>query len=195
MSCQGTKAGRLLAVSAISLVFVLACVASANGQVTVGNNLKMLMNGNLGAVYSGNFGNTIGSSHSLGIGVNGTLEGYYFNPQFLSFQVRPYYDRAQFNSESQTITRGTGVESSASLFGGSHFPGSISYGRDFSSNSEFRIAGVPSVLGDSSGSNFSVAWSALFSGLPTPSRQLLDSRFHLNIAGHNEPEQEFLQEL
>ena len=167
MLYQGTKAGRLLAVSAISLVFVLACVASANGQVTVGNKLKMLMNGSLGAVYSGNFGNYIGSSHSLGIGVNGTLEGYYFHPQFLNFQVRPYYDRAQFNSESQTITRGTGVESSVSLFGGSHFPGSISYGKDFSSNSEFRIAGVPSVLGDSSGSNFSVAWSALFSGLPS----------------------------
>jgi|WetSurMetagenome_2_1015567.scaffolds.fasta_scaffold66731_2 hypothetical protein len=149
------------------MVFALACVASANGQVTLGNNLTMLMNGDLGTVYSGNFGDTIGSSHSLGIGVNGTLEGYYFHPQFLSFQVRPYYDRAQFNSESQTITRGTGVESSVSLFGGSHFPGSISYGKDFSTNSEFRIAGVPSVLGDSTGSNFNIAWSALFSGLPT----------------------------
>jgi hypothetical protein len=149
------------------MVFALACVTSANGQVTLGNKLNILMNGDLGAVYSGNFGDTIGSSHSLGIGVNGTLEGYYFHPQFLSFQVRPYYDRAQFNSESQTITRGTGVDSSLSLFGGSHFPGSISYGRDFSSNSEFRIAGVPSVLGDSSGSSFSVGWSAMFSGFPS----------------------------
>jgi len=164
---QGTKAGRHLTVSVISLVFLLTCAVSAKAQVTAGNKLKMLMNGNLGAVYSGNFGNYIGSSHSVGIGINGTLEGYYFHPQFLSFQVRPYYDRAQFNAESQTITRGTGMESSVSLFGGGHFPGSISYGRNFNSNSEFRIAGVPSVLGDSSGSNFSVAWGALFDGLPT----------------------------
>jgi hypothetical protein len=164
---QGPKAGKLFAVIAMSLVCVFACVASASGQVTVADKLKMLMNGSLGTVYSGNFGDYTGSSHSLGIGINGTLEGYYFNPQFLSFQVRPYYDRAQFNSESQTITRGTGVESSVSVFGGSHFPGSITYGRNFNSNSEFRFAGVPSVLGDSSGSNFNVTWGALFSGLPT----------------------------
>ncbi|MBP1624942.1 MAG: hypothetical protein H6Q07_2964 [Acidobacteria bacterium] len=164
---QGTKAGRLLAASMSGLVCVLLCVASANGQVTVGNKLKMLMNGSLGTVYSGNFGNYIGSSHSLGIGLNGTLEGYYYHPQFLSFQVRPYYDRAQSNSESQIITSGTGAEGSVSLFGGSHFPGSISYGRNFDSSSEFRIAGVPSILGDSSGSNFNVSWSALLSGLPS----------------------------
>jgi hypothetical protein len=126
------------------------------------------MNGNLGAVYAGTYGNTTGSSsHSMGFGIDGTLEGYYFHPQFLSFQVRPYYDRAQFNADSQSVTRGTGFDSSMSLFGGSHFPGSIAYGRNFSSNSEFRIAGVPSVLGDSSTSNFSVGWGALFEGYPT----------------------------
>jgi hypothetical protein len=164
---QATKAGRLLAVNAICLAFVLACVASANGQVTVGDKLNMTLNGSLGATYAGAFGNYIGSSHGLGFGADGSLDGYYFNPNFLSFQVRPYYDRLQSNSESQMITRGSGVQSSASLFGGSHFPGSISYGKDFSSNSEFRIAGVPSVLGNSSGSNINIAWSALFEGLPS----------------------------
>jgi hypothetical protein len=149
------------------MVFLLACVAPARGQVTADQNLKMLMNGSLGMVYAGNSGNYMGSSHSLGIGVNGIMEGYYFNPQFLSFQVRPYYDRAQFNSESQTITRGTGVDGSLSVFGGSHFPGTISYGRSFNSDSEFRIAGVPSVFVDSSGSNLSVSWGALFKGFPT----------------------------
>jgi hypothetical protein len=164
---QGTKSGENLRRSLVVLAWVLTCVASVNGQVTVGEKLKLLMNGNLGAVYTGSFGDSNGSSHSLGLGINGTLEGYYFHPQFLSFQVRPYYDRAQFNAESQAITRGTGVDSSLSLFGGSHFPGSISYGRNFNNNSEFRIAGVPSVLGDSAGSNFSIGWGALFSGYPT----------------------------
>jgi len=127
----------------------------------------MTLNGSLGSSYAGSFGNNIGSSHSMGFGVDAALDGYYFDPKFLSFQVRPYYDRIQSNSESQTITRGSGVQSSVSVFGGSHFPGSISYGKDFSSNSEFRIAGVPSVLGNSSGSNVNVAWSALFEGLPS----------------------------
>ncbi len=167
MSYRGTKTGELLALTAIAVVFVFACVATANGQVEAGKNLKMLMNGSLGTVYTANYGNYLGSSHSLGFGINGTLEGYYYNPQFLNFQVRPYYDRAQANAESQTINRGTGVDSSVGVFGGSHFPGSISYGRNFNNDSEFGIAGVPSVLGDSSGSNLNVSWSALFSKLPT----------------------------
>jgi hypothetical protein len=164
---QGTRARRLLAASAVSLVFVLACAASADGQMTIGNRLNLALNGDLGTDYVDTFGNGIGNGHNLGLAANGILDGYYFRPQFLSFQVRPYYDRAQSNAESQTITRGSGVDSSVSLFGGSHFPGSISYGRDFSSNSEFSVAGVPSVLGNSSSSNFNVAWSALFSGYPS----------------------------
>ncbi len=167
MLYQGTKARNLFPAGAISLVFALMCAASAHGQMTVTDKLKMLMNGSLGTVYAGNYGDHIGSSHSLGLGINGTLEGYYYHPQFLYFQVRPYYDRAQFNSDSQAITRGTGMESSVNLFGGSRFPGTITYGRNLSRNSEFRIAGVPSVIGDSSGSNFGVAWSALLSGLPS----------------------------
>ncbi len=163
----GTKSGKLLAASAIGLVFALACAASANAQVEVGDRLHMTLNGSLGASYDGSFGNDIGSGHGLGFGVNGALDGFYYDPKFLTFQVRPYYDRIQSNSESQMITRGSGVQSSIGVFGGSHFPGSISYGRDFSSNSEFRIAGVPSVLGNSSGSNVDIAWSALFEGLPS----------------------------
>jgi hypothetical protein len=53
------------------------------------------------------------------------------------------------------------------LFSGSRLPGTISYGRDFSNNSEFRVAGVPSIIGDTHTQNFGIAWSALFPKLPT----------------------------
>jgi hypothetical protein len=164
---QRTKAWRLLAASAIGVVCAFAWAISANGQVLVGERLHMTLNGNLGASYDAVFGDTIGSSHGLGFGANGDLVGYYFDPNFVNFHVRPYYDRIQSNGESQSITRGSGLESSVSAFGGSHFPGSISYGKDFSANSEFRIAGIPSVLGDSSGSNFAISWSALFKNRPS----------------------------
>jgi hypothetical protein len=152
---------------ALILAFALVCAASARAQMTVGDQFHLSMNGSLGASYDGSFGKDISSSHGLGLGLNGVLDGYYFNPNFLSFHVRPYYDRMQSNEESQTLSRGSGVESSISLFGGSHFPGSISYGRDFNNDSEFRIAGVPSVLGSSSGSNMDISWSALLKGLPS----------------------------
>lgn len=167
MSYQGANTGRLFAASVLSLVFVLTCVVSANGQVTVGDNLNMNLRGDLGTTYGGTSGNYVGSNHSLGIGVNGILDGYYFHPDFLRFKVNPFWDRAQSNSISQTIARSTGVQGSVNLFDRSHFPGSVSYGKNFSSNSEFSIAGVPSVLGDSSDSSIGIAWGALFDGLPS----------------------------
>ena len=166
MLYRRTRAEKGLAISAIGLALLLAYVPSASGQTTQDDTFKMTLNGNLGVSYDDSFGNGIDSNHSLGIVADGTLDGYYYNPKFLAFQVRPYYDRAQADSESESITRDSGVGGSLSLFGGSHFPGSISYGKDFSSDSEFSVAGVPSVLGNSSGSNFNIAWSALFNGLP-----------------------------
>ncbi|HEX7961731.1 MAG TPA: hypothetical protein VF493_17550 [Terriglobales bacterium] len=149
-------------------VAVLLWAAAARAQQEIGNNLKLNLNGSLGAGYNGSFGNAdLASSHSQGFTGTANLTGYYFNPNFLSFQFRPYYDRNQANSESQSITRGTGFGGSVSLFGGSHFPGSLSLGKDFSSSSEFRIAGVPSISADSSGKTFAISWSALVPNWPT----------------------------
>jgi hypothetical protein len=149
-------------------IAVLMGAATAHAQLEIGDNLKMHLNGSLGGGYNGAFGNTdLTSSHSQGLSGTADLTGYYFNPNFLSFQFRPYYDRNQANTESQSITRGTGFGTSVGLFGGSHFPGSISFGKDFSSSSEFRIAGVPSLSADSSGQSFAINWSALVPNLPT----------------------------
>jgi hypothetical protein len=42
----------------------------------------------------------------------------------------------------------------------------VSFGRDLSSNSEFRVAGVPSLSGDSSGRSYGLSWSELLPNLP-----------------------------
>lgn len=150
------------------LLAILLCSMAAAGQMTVGDNLHVNLTGNLGVGYNGAFGNAdLQSSHSQGFTGSADLTGDYFHPNFVSFQLRPYYDRNQSNSESQTVTRGTGFGGTVSLFSGSHFPGSISYARDFSTNSEFRLAGVPTVAGDSSGQSLGVTWSALVPDLPT----------------------------
>lgn len=167
MEHQEFKKVRILTAGMIGLALVLGCTTSAKGEVTVGDQLYLDAYGFLSASYSGVSGDHIGSPHNLGLGINGTLNGYYFHPNFLRFAVHPYYDRAQSNSDLQRVSRGSGVQGTLQLFGGSRFPGSISYGKDFNSSSEFRIAGVPSVLGDSSGSTFNVNWSALLTGLPS----------------------------
>lgn len=150
----------------IVMLVVMFLASEARAQLEVGDNFSMTANGTLGYGYAGSFSNFGDSSHSQGFGANGDINGSYFHPDFLNFQVRPYFNRAQSNSDSQVITRGTGFYSSVGLLGGSHFPGTISYGMDFSNNSEFYVAGVPSVVGDSSGRSFGVTWSELLPNYP-----------------------------
>jgi hypothetical protein len=138
-----------------------------SAQLVVGDNLHMTMNGTAGFGYSGSYGNFASSGHGLGFGFNGLMNGYYFNPNFVYFDFRPYFDRMQSNSDSQSIARGTGFSTSAGFFGNSYFPGSVSYGRDVSSNSEYNIGGVPSVLTDSSSQTFGISWSLLLPNKPT----------------------------
>jgi hypothetical protein len=61
--------------------------------------------------------------------VNGsaTAAGYYYNPNFVSFNLSPYYGQSRANSDSQSISDSSGVNLSTGIFSGSHFPGQISY--------------------------------------------------------------------
>lgn len=149
------------------LLAFLLCSAVATAQVTVGDYANLSLSGELGYGYNANYGNLITSSHDHGINGTGDLNGYYFNPNFLSFHVRPYYNRNQSNTEAQNILGSTGVAATANLFGGSYFPGSISVGKDFSSNSQFLFAGIPTVQTDSSNQTLSVSWSELLPQWPT----------------------------
>ena len=178
------KDSRVRIKSSWLLIAVLLCAATARAQMEIGDNLKMSLNGSLGFGYSGAFGNAdMASTHSKGLTGSGDLNGSYFNPNFLSFHFRPYYDHNQSNSESQVVTRSTGLGLSLNLFGGSRFPGSITFGKDFSSNSEFRLAGVPTISGDTSGQAFGISWNALLPHWPTLSVSYSVSSTTASFAG------------
>src|SRR3954462_996079 len=102
-----TGIGQKFGSSIIILTIFLCCPISSTAQLQVGDNLSMTMEGSLGFGYSGAFGNYGASSHAQGFGANANLRGYYFHPNFVSFDVRPYFNRASSNAESQSITRGT----------------------------------------------------------------------------------------
>ena len=114
---------------AVLAVFVL-WASLAIAQVTIGDNLNMSMNGSVGVGYAGGYGNLGRSSHGLGFGFDGLLNGYYFNPKFINFDVRPFFNRNQANSDFQSIVRETGIGGSANFFSNSPYPGSVSIGRD-----------------------------------------------------------------
>jgi hypothetical protein len=124
-------------------------------------------NGQLMGGYAGDFGNQQTNEHSMGFSGEGTVQGYYYNPNFLSFSVLPYYGRSQDNSDSQSITNASGYLGTLNIFGGSHFPGFVAFNQQFNSSGTFGIPGVAGLTTVNGSHGINVGWSALVPGLPT----------------------------
>ena len=107
----------------------------------VGDNLEMKAGGLFTLGYTGDYGDQIQSSHGLNFGFDGNISGSYYNPNFLSFNVTPYYNQSRANSNYQSLTGASGVSATANLFTGSHFPGSVSYRNDYNSTGTFGLDG------------------------------------------------------
>ena len=115
-----------------------AAVGAAGGWPDPGGrNLSTNLSGTVSAGYSADYGNKIDSSHGLSLGGNATASGYYYNPNFVSFNLSPYYGQSRANSNFQSISDSSGVNLSSSIFSGSHFPGSISYAKAYNSQGQF----------------------------------------------------------
>ena len=124
-----------------SLVVVLLIMAMAprtNAQVNVGD-ASMHLTGILSGGYSADYSNIANSDHNnIGAGV-ADLSGSYYNPNFLGFNIAPFYNQSRLNSEFQSITAASGVNASAGIFGGSNFPGTISYSKVYNSTGNYGI--------------------------------------------------------
>lgn len=148
---------------AVILLMALPSVA----QLEVGDDWKMNLTGNIGYNYTGDINNGV-SGHGMGFTGDANLHGSFYNPNFLNFNVQPYYDRTQSNSVFGALTNSTGVSANVNLFSGSHFPGSVYYSKGINSTGEFGIPASSIGLaehGDSQG--FGVSWSEIMPNLPT----------------------------
>lgn len=158
----------------------------AAGQVTIGNDLSMNLNGIVSAGYTGDYGNLIPSDHSLTVGGTGTLSGYYYNPNFVSYTVSPYLNQARDNSTFQSISNASGVNFSSSIFGGSHFPGSISYAKAYNSEGNFAVPGLANYTTHGDSDTFGINWSELLPGLPSLSASFQRGSNQYSIYGTND---------
>lgn len=140
---------------------------AATAQIQVGSNLHLTASGNLSAGYSASYSDESPSAHSLDFGGDAGINGYYFAPSFVSFNVLPYYNQSRANSNYQSISGASGVSSSAELFTGSHFPGSIGFTKSYNSIGNYGIVGTPNFTTHGNGQGYSIGWSALEPGLPT----------------------------
>jgi hypothetical protein len=143
---------------------LLALPAAAQLQV---GEVSSTLFGNISAGYAADYGNEIQSDHGLNVGGAATASGYYYNPNFLSFNISPYYGQSRANSSYQSTTDSSGVNLSTSIFSGSHFPGSVSYAAAYNSEGQFAVPGLPNFTTHGNSDTFGVAWSEFVPGLPT----------------------------
>ncbi len=148
-------------------MWALGSGCAARAQVALGD-LHTSANGQLTTLYTGTFGNIAGTdNHSLGFAGRGTINGDYYNPNFLSFSFLPYYGRSQDNSDMQSITDASGYNGTLNIFKGSHFPGVASFNQTWNNSGDFGIPGETGLTTINNNHGENVAWSALLPGLPT----------------------------
>jgi len=186
-SCETGNRGALSVrrLPAFYLCFPLALAITAWGQVKVGNDLNLNLNGQLSAGYTGDFGNYISSDHTLTFGGNANITGYYFNPDFLSFSINPFYNQSRANSASRSDLDSSGINVAASIFSGTHFPGSVTYGKTFSHSGIFGVPGVPDYTTHGTSDIFTIGWGVNIPDYPSVSVNFQDGHDHYSLYGQN----------
>jgi hypothetical protein len=162
------------------LLFVLPAV----GQVQIGD-LSSNLNGIISAGYAADYGNDIESSHGLNLGGSATASGYYYNPNFISYNLSPYYGQSRANSNYQSISDSSGVNLSTAIFSGSHFPGQVSYAAAYNSEGQFAVPGLPNYTTHGNSDTFGINWSAFLPGLPSLTASFQRGSNQYSIYGDN----------
>lgn len=168
------------------LVGLCFFLVSAAAQIKIGDNVQLTGNGNLSGGYSDNWGNQGGSSHGFNFGGVGSIGGYYYSPNFLSFNVTPYYNQNWANSNFQSTTNASGISLSSSIFAGSKFPGSVSYSADFNKEGTFSLPGSQNYVTSGRGQGFGIGWSANLPDAPSVSVGYSYGNSNYSVYGTNE---------
>jgi hypothetical protein len=167
-------------------LLLLLIAKTATAQVQVGDDLSMRLNGQVTAGYAADYGNQIPSDHSLNLGGDADLNGDYYNPNFLNFNLNPYYNRSSANSTFSSLTNASGVNAMVNLFSGSRFPGNASYNYTNNNTGNFGVPGAPNFTTIGTGQGFGIGWSALLPNWPTFSVGYSQGSGQGNIFGTNE---------
>ncbi len=135
---------------------LLACPGGA--QVKLGQ-LSTNLSGTVSPGYTAEYGNQTASDHSWAFGGAGTFSGSYYTPNFLSFDASFYLNQSRANSNYQSISNASGVNASSTIFGGSHFPGSINYSKALDSEGNYDVPGLANYVTHGNSSTFGISWN------------------------------------
>lgn len=182
-------AARIKPAPLISITLMLLAVALPTwAQVQLGEDLSMSMGGNVQFGYSGDYSNVSPSDHGTDFGGNANLNGYYYNPNFLSFNVQPYYNQSRANSDFQSLFQASGVSAGTSIFGGSNFPGAVSY--NFNHNAQgsysYALPGLENIVTSGDNRNLSAIWGVHIPDYPSVTAHIADGSSNNSIFGTDE---------
>jgi len=139
----------------------------AGAQVQMGDQLLFNLAGTVSAGYSEGFSDGAPSSHGIVAGGNANFSGSYHTPQFLSFDVAPFFNQSRNDSTYQSITDSSGVTANTSIFGGSKYPGYVNFEKFYNSEGNYSVPGIANYRTNGNGQTFGVGWSANPTDLPS----------------------------
>ena len=149
-----------------ALAGVLCYGTALRAQVQVGSETQVSLNGSIDAGYGGSIANDGPDSHGLAFGGIGDINGSIHSPQFLSFDVSPFFNQSRANSNYQSITDASGVSASANIFSGSQFPSYINFSKTYNSESNYAVPGLANYAANGDTDTLGLGWSVRLKNLP-----------------------------
>jgi len=131
---------------------------SLHAQVQFGET-STTGSGTVSTGYNATYGNMTPSTHGWQVGGAATFSGSFHSPNFLSYTIAPYLNQSRANSDYQSISNASGVNLSANIFGGSHFPGSINYAKAWNSEGNYAVPGLANYVTHGNSDTFGANWS------------------------------------
>jgi hypothetical protein len=135
-------------------------------QIKVGE-VTSSVNGSISAGYNADFGNMTSSDHSWLLGGVANYTGSFYNPNFLSFNASVFINQSRANSDFQSISDASGVNVGATIFGGSRFPGSISYTKQYNSEGSYAVPGLANYVTHGNNDALGISWGLNLPHAPT----------------------------
>jgi hypothetical protein len=164
---------------------LLVQALAARGQVRLGE-LTSSMSGTVAPGYSATFGNQTNSAHAWTMGGTADLNGAFHSPGFLSYDVGLYLNQSRANSDFQSISNASGVNASTTIFGGSEFPGMISYSKAYNTEGNYGIPGIANYVTHGNSDSFSINWSENIPRKPSLSAGFATGGSRYSVYGAND---------
>jgi hypothetical protein len=173
---------------------VLALALPLAAQVKFGET-SASANGTISSGYTATSGNMTSSTHGWTLGGAGTFAGSYHSPNFLSFNLSPYLNQSRANSNFQSISNASGVNATVNIFGGSQYPGSISYSDAYNSDGNYAVPGLANFVTHGNSNTFGVNWSENVPEMPSFSAGFQLGNSNYSVYGTNDSGQNSFHSL